>query len=320
MKKPILSVALAAVVFSGATSGVLAEGTRVVIGEPPWPGAKMIAHLIHHVITEKLGGQAELVPGTNPIIFEAMDGGSIDVHPDVFSPSLQHLIEEYVEKKGTVALSDGSYEGSSGFCMKTAAAQEHGVKSIFDLATPAAQELFDSNGDGMGEIWIGAPGWNSTNKNEVKVRDYGINDFLQSVKQDETLFYNQLAHDTAGHEFVFYCYTPHYVFHLYDLTMLEEPPYDASKYKVIQPGDDPDWFGKSHVASGDPVLTSRVAYAVSLRERVPEIARFLAGIDLDTEMVTEWSHDLVIEKKDPAEVIAEWVASNQKTVDRWLGL
>lgn len=281
----------------------------------------MIAHLIQHVIIEKLGGQAELVTGTNPIIFEAMDGGSIDVHPDVFSPSIQYLVDEYVTKRGTVLQGKGSYEGNSGFCVQDFVTTEHNIRSIFDLATPEAEALFDSDGDGKGEVWIGAPGWNSTNKNEVKIRDYGVANFLQPIKEDETFFYNKLADATKNKKgMVFYCYAPHYVFHLYSLNMLEEPAYDSAKYIMVQPNEDPEWFTKSSVTTGDPKLTSRVAYAKSLETRVPEIARFLANMDLDTEMVTNWSHGLIVEKRDPKEVIAEWVSANEQTVDRWLGL
>ena len=60
-----------------------------MIGKPSWPGAKIITNVLKVVIEEKLGGEAELVPGTNPVIFAAMDGdrGDIDVHPDVWLPT-----------------------------------------------------------------------------------------------------------------------------------------------------------------------------------------------------------------------------------------
>jgi glycine betaine/proline transport system substrate-binding protein len=66
-------------------------------------------------------------------------------------------------------------------------ATDHGINSIYDLVTPQAQELFDLNDDGKGEIWVGAPGWGSTKINEVKVRDYGISDFLEPTTEDEGL-------------------------------------------------------------------------------------------------------------------------------------
>ena len=70
MKRLILAACLAATTSLSAH----AASDTVMIGEPSWPGAKIIANLIKVVIEEKLGGQAELVPGTNPVIFAAVPG------------------------------------------------------------------------------------------------------------------------------------------------------------------------------------------------------------------------------------------------------
>ena len=32
---------------------------------------------------------------------------------------------------------------------------------------------FDTDGDGMGEIWIGAAGWASTNIEKIRAKSYG---------------------------------------------------------------------------------------------------------------------------------------------------
>nr|WP_315980042.1 glycine betaine ABC transporter substrate-binding protein [Aliamphritea spongicola] len=77
--------------------------------------------------------------------------GDIDVHPDVWLPNQQSFTDKYVVENGTVNLSEGSYEGVSGFCMPTYMKTEHGISSIYDLATPEAQKLFDLNNDGKGK-------------------------------------------------------------------------------------------------------------------------------------------------------------------------
>ena len=221
MRKIILS--LLSVCLIVLSSSALAQ-SKVMIGEPSWPGAKIIATLLKVVIEDKLGGEADLVPGTNPVIFAAMDSGrgDIDVHPDVWLPNQSSLTSEYVDNKGTVALSSGAYEGRSGFCVPNYTAEE-GITSVFDLGTPDAQTLFDADGDGMGEIWIGASGWASTNVHKVKARDYGIDTFLAPGTEDEAVFYANLETYIKNQQAAaFYCYKPHYVHALYDVTMLEE--------------------------------------------------------------------------------------------------
>ncbi len=314
-----LTVALAAGLLS---SGAMAQ-EKVTVGEPSWPGAKIMANVIGQIIEGRLGGEVGYAPGANAVIFAAMDGGrgDIDVHPDVWLPNQASFTDEYVTQKGTVSLSSGSYEGRAGFCTPTYMAEKHNIRSIYDLATPDAQELFDSNGDGMGEIWVGASGWASTNVHKVKVRDYGIETFLEPGTEDETVFYSRLKDAVAEEKgVVFYCYKPHYVHALYDMTMIEEPPHNPDEYTIIQPSDDADWYAKSKITSGDVVKTVTVAYSSSLNERNPAAASFLAKIDMDSDALSQLTYDVVVQGGDISEVVAAWIDENSDVVDGWLGL
>lgn len=311
-----------AIVLSLSATGAFAQ-EKVMIGEPSWPGAKIMANVIGQIIEGRLGGEVGYAPGANAVIFAAMDGGrgDIDVHPDVWLPNQSSFTDEYVDEKGTVSLSSGSYEGKAGFCTPTYMAEKHNIKSIFDLATPDAQQLYDANGDGKGEIWIGASGWASTNVHRVKVRDYGVETFLEPSTEDETVFYARLKDAVSNEEgVVFYCYKPHYVHALYDMTMIEEPPHNPDEYTIIQPGDDADWYAKSKITSGDVVKTVKVAYSNSLNERNPAAASLLANIDMDSDALSELTYKVVVQGGDISEVVAAWIAENGDTVDGWLGL
>ena len=177
--------------LSGAialTTSTVAIAQEVVkVAEPNWASGRAMAGLIKVVIEDKLGGKAELVPGTNAVIFKAMDRGKgeIDVHPDVWLPNQSNFTDEYVDGNKTVALSKGNYEGFSAFCAPKEFAAKHNIKSVFDLATPEVAKLMDRDGDGMGDIWVGAPGWASTKINSVKVRDYGISNFFKPIEAEE---------------------------------------------------------------------------------------------------------------------------------------
>jgi len=310
------------IAFISAASISLAQ-SKVVVGEPSWPGAKIIATLIEVIIEDKLGGEADKAPGSNAVIFAAMDGGKgdIDIHPDVWLPNQSSFTSEYVDEKGTVALSSGSYAGSTGFCAPNYTVEELGITSIYDLATPDAQAAFDSDGDGMGEIWVGATGWASTNIHRVKARDYGIATFLEPGIEDEAVFYAKLSDLYEDEEHVvFYCYTPHYVSSLYDITMIEEPEHDPEKFTIVQPDEDADWFDKSNITTSDVVKTVTVAYSKSLETRAPEVANFLSNIDLSADDVGFWTFEVVQNEKDAYDVVRAWIDANGDIVDGWLGV
>ncbi|NIQ93957.1 MAG: amino acid-binding protein, partial [Desulfuromonadales bacterium] len=85
MKKLMMT---AAVAVMAATPAVAQE---IVIGVPNWPSVRVTAHVLEVVIEENLGLDVELQNATNPIVFEAMDKGSMHAHPEVWMPNQQNL-------------------------------------------------------------------------------------------------------------------------------------------------------------------------------------------------------------------------------------
>ena len=81
---------------------VSVHAADVVIGVPNWVSATAMAHILKLVIEDNLGLEVELQNGTNPIIWEAMDKGTMHVHPEVWLPNQSNLYEKYVEQNGTV--------------------------------------------------------------------------------------------------------------------------------------------------------------------------------------------------------------------------
>lgn len=316
MKKRLLSTVFA-ITMAGAASA-----EEVKIGAPAWTGAQAIAHLIAEIVESRMGGEAELVPGNNASIFQAMGqgNGDIDVHPDVWLPNQQSFTDKYVEEEGTVILSDNSYEGKQSFCVSRAFSETNNVTSIFDLARPEIAALMDSDGNGKGEIWIGAPGWASANVNEVKVRDYGLMPFMEPIRADQAVMTATVG-DSIRKEmgYAFYCYSPHAIWFQHDIVRLSEPAFDPEKYVAIQPSDDPDWFENSSVMTEDALKNVQIAYSGTLSDRSPAIADLLANIRLDGETVSDFAFQIE-GGKDPADVARDWVAANSDRVDSWLGL
>ena len=61
-----------------------------------------------------------------------------------------------------------------------------------------------------------------------------------------------------------------------------------------------------------------VAYSTSLEERNPAVAKMLANMALTGDEVGGWIQAMFEEKRDPAEVAAEWIEDNQDTVQSWI--
>ena len=320
--KSKLKLLTAAAAFSVASS-VSYAAESVNIGVPSWTGAQAIANLLKVVVETRIGGTAGLVPGNNATIFQAMDQGKgdIDVHPDVWLPNQESFTKKYVDGAGTVQLSTNAYEGNQGFCVSRNFAEANNITDIADLGRPDVAALMDSDGNGKGEMWIGAPGWASANVNEVKVRDYGLLDFIEPIRAEESVKTARVKDSIAKDEgYAFYCYKPHAIWFQFDVVMLTEPTFDPAKYIMVQPSDDADWYNKSSVATKDALKNVQIAFSKSLADRSPAIAEFFERFALTAEDVSSFAFEISGNGRDPADVANEWVNANSDRVDAWLGL
>lgn len=296
-----------------------AMAADIVIGVPNWPSVSATAHILQQVIEENFGLEVELQNGTNPIVFEAMDKGSMHVHPEVWLPNQENLHNTYVEENGTVVMNENPVRAEQGMCVPRYVAEEMGVSSIDDLTDPDKAAIFDGDGDGTPEIFIGAPGWASTAVEQVRAKSYGYDTVFDLQQYDETLAYSNLANAiNTGDPWIGFCYQPHYVFVAHDIVMLEEPPHDPDTWNMIQPTDDPAWLEKSEAGSAWNGATLHLHYAKSLQEDYPEVAALFDAYQLDGDTLSDMGLALSVNSQDPAEYAAEWLAENEDTVIDWL--
>ena len=317
LKKSLITASLL------AAMSVPAIAEDVKIGVPSWTGAQAMAHLLGAVVEMRIGGTVDYVPGNNATIFQGMDQGKgdIDVHPDVWLPNQESFTKKYVDGAGSVVLNQQPYEGNQGFCVSKDFAEANNITDIADLGRPDVAALMDSDGNGKGEMWIGAPGWASANVNEVKVRDYGLLDFIEPIRAEESVKTARIKDSIAkGEGYAFYCYKPHAVWFMFDVVMLSEPTYDAAKYTMVQPSDDADWYEKSSVSTKDALKQVQIAYSQSLPDRSPAIAEFFERFSVTADDVSNFAFEISGNGRDPAEFAREWVEANPDRVDAWLGL
>ena len=317
LKKSLITASLL------AAMSVPAIAEDVQIGVPSWTGAQAMAHLLGAVVEMRIGGTVDYVPGNNETIFQGMDQGKgdIDVHPDVWLPNQESFTKKYVDGAGSVVLNQQPYEGNQGFCVSKDFAEANNITDIADLGRPDVAALMDSDGNGKGEMWIGAPGWASANVNEVKVRDYGLLDFIEPIRAEESVKTARIKDSIAkGEGYAFYCYKPHAVWFMFDVVMLSEPTYDAAKYTMVQPSDDADWYEKSSVSTKDALKQVQIAYSKSLPDRSPAIAEFFERFSVTADDVSNFAFEISGNGRDPAEFAREWVEANPDRVDAWLGL
>lgn len=289
----------------GATAAPAAD---MVVGVPDWPSAQATAHIIKVVMEERLGLSVDLREATNEEIFDGMDKGTVQVHPEVWLPNQVALYSQYVEGKRTARMSPYGVNATQGVCTTRATAEQYQIGALSDLADPEKAKLFDTDFDGKGEMWVGAADWASTKEMIKRASETGVDRTMTLLQAPEQVALATIDIAAAtGKPLVFYCYTPHHVFQLHDLVRLEAPP--AEGFAVASGGDGSTSWNEAHF---------HVTYAASLADDAPEAAKLLAKVKLDSETVTAMTYALVVERQDPAEYAKSWVSQNKKRIDQWV--
>ncbi len=298
--------------------GSTAQAADIVIGVPNWPSVQATAHVLKIALENSLGLEVELKDGSNKAVFDAMDAGTMHVHPEAWLPNLDHLRRKFVVAKKTIKMHPSGATGTQAMCVTKGTADRTGIKELKELRNPEMAKKFDSDSDGKGEVWIGADGWGSTPIEQVRARSYGYDATMTlKIMEESDALAEVDAAVKAKKDIVFFCYTPHHIFASHDLVVLEEPAYDAKNWIIVPPSDTPGWLEKSSAAVAWDTAQLNVSYAVSLEKTQPKAAAMLSKVSLSTDTLTAMTYALAVEKQDPATFAAKWVEQNKAIVDGW---
>lgn len=307
---------MTAVFMTAVVSVGTANAADMVIAMPNWPSGQATANILKVGIEKKFGLQAEVQELGTLNAFVGLETGEVDVHPEVWRPNLDSLIKKYADEKKVVEIAKHGVAAWEGLCA-TPDAVADGIKDVADLEDPAKTALLDTDGDGHGEVWIGATTWSSTGVERVRANSYGYSANVTLVEAEEDV--GMAAVDAAvatGRPMVFACYAPHHVFELHKIARLTEPAYDEAKWKIV-PASDPDWIKKSSAPVAWPATTFHIAYATAFAKKHPDVAAFLEQVDFTPEEVTEMTYALQVERQKPLDFAKKWVDSHQSRIDGW---
>ena len=240
-----------------------------------------------------------------------------DIQPDMWMPNWQSAWDEYADGNQTIRVNE-PYKGTSNLYVPAYMAyMADKVSSIEDLANPEIAAMFDTDGDGLGEYWPGDVTWASTKRWQIKFKSYGLDGLREpNIVSADTFKAGLAAAYAAGQRQLFYFWTPEALHVQYDLATVGEPErFDGCEDVDL---DAENWLEVSEFECVIAPNTVHVAYSASLEERNPPVADMLSRIQFTGDEVGAWIQEMFEEKRDPAEVAAEWISENQEIVDGWV--
>lgn len=267
----------------GEEKSVAPLGT-IRIGLPSWDSARVMAYVLKHAIEELFPVNAELIPGTNAQIFQGINASdrTCDIHPEVWLPNHSNFISDEGH------LTEKLYIAVQGLCVPRYVTNRFSLRTRKDLSIPGISRIFDLNGDGRGEIWIGEKGWEASKLQRLMARDFGYAHAFDLFYEDEKSFYERLHSLIAAKKpVVFFCYGPHWNFRRYDLFMLKDPPHRDDCFRFDKGGKDGEWFDRSLAKCALPTSKTHRYYSSYILKKLPSVAAFLNGFVIKYEEVNE---------------------------------
>ncbi|WP_335672072.1 glycine betaine ABC transporter substrate-binding protein [Phyllobacterium zundukense] len=292
---------------------------ELVVAMPNWPSGQVTANIIKTALNKNFGLDVEVREMGTMNAFAGLASGEVDIHPEVWLPNLNSLVDRYAGKDGPVQIADMGVSAWQGVCATKQTVEKTGIHAIADLLDPKKTAAFDTDGDGQGEMWIGAETWSSTAIERIRANSYGYAKTMRLLEMPEEMGMAAVdAAEATDKPIIFACYSPHVVFKLHDIVKLDEPAYDAAKWHVVLPADDPNWLTKSSAPVAWDKAHFHIAYAKALAARKPEVTKFLESIDFTPDEITEMSYAVEVDRQPPADYAAAWVDKHGDRVSNWL--
>lgn len=266
----------------------------IMIADPGWAASTVAAQIVRLALEEQgISATVEKVDQTDLSADLVSDDPTFHVHPDLWVDNQPLTLKEAIAED-RVLLNTEPYVASQGVYILDNDQTRTAVTSLDDLADTDTARLFDADGDGDGELWLGARGWVSTRN----LRDWADSADLPHVEAEEyseTIFkakLKQLAQ--ADQPAIFYDYVPDGLHEIYDLRRLGDVPGESARDEVdVHIARTAELANLSPTA--DRILTN-------LRFTTDDMNSFIAQSDAGT---------------DPKAIAEAWVADHSDLLSEW---
>lgn len=288
-----LTVAAAAVVLavanprSGYAETKCGTSDEITIASMTWLSAGVLAQVTHRILSAGYGCNAKIVPGdTVPTATSMLTKNKPHIAPEMWI-STASSIWDAIKKKGNVYKASDVFGsgGKEGWWIPDYVAKANpGLKTVEDLKNPKYAKLFtEAQSDGKGRVYGCPPGWGCeiVTNNLYKALDLDKANYqLFSPGSGANLKASIARRVTRKQPILAYYWGPTAVIGRYKLVKLGMPPYEPKKFTCLTNKN-----CKNPQVTGWKPGEVGVAVVKSLREKAPNVAAFLAKLQVPNDVV-----------------------------------
>ena len=258
---------------------------KIVFADAGWESIQFHNDIAGFIMENGYGYETDVLPGSTAATFAGFRKGDIDVYMEVWTDNLLEAYPEAIEAGDIKELSINFDDNAQGLYIPTYLVEgdkEKGIEPVApDLKTMQDLEKYwelfkDQEEPTKGRIYGSPPGWSVDDIMQQKIETYGLDKTFNyfSPGSDTGLSASLAGAVEKGEPWVGYYWEPTWVLGKYDMTLLEEEPYDEEKWG-------------NGFASSFPPMPVTVAVYKDLPDEAPELAEFLSNYKTSSQITSD---------------------------------
>jgi len=313
----VLTATMTILLLSACSSEGDAESKEIIsFADAGWDSIRVHNEIAGSILESGFGYDTEVITGSSAATLQGLSEGDIDVYMEVWSYTNREAYQKGIDKGTVQQVSINFDDNSGGYWVPTYVIEgdsERGIepmapdlKTVKDLGK--YKDLFkDPSNPSMGRV-IGAPSsWAVSEIMEEKITTYNLQDQFNYFRagSDAAIVASLKDAYEAGEPWVGYYWSPTWVTSMYDLTLLEEPPYKEEIYKKN---------------SGTELPSEEVAVAINtnLKKQSPEVVDFLSQYKTSSALTGEALEYMKTNEATPEEAAQWWMKEHEDIWTAWL--
>lgn len=276
---------------------------KLVFADAGWDSIRIHNAIAGFIIENGYGYETDVMTGSSPITIRGLRQGDIDIYMEVWTDNFPEVYQPGIESGEIEELSINFADNAQGLYVPTYVIkgdEERGIKplapdlkSVKDL--PKYWKVFeDPDETGKGRIYGSPPNWAADEILRTKFETYSLdqNYTYFNPGSDTALNASIVAAIEKGEPWLGYYWEPTWIMGKYDMTLLEDEPFDEKKWE-------------KGYACEFPGIKVAVAVNKDVLESAPEVVEFLKNYKTSTE-ITNKLLAYMQENDAEAEDAAKW--------------
>lgn len=304
------------ILLTACGSGDEAKTDQVILAGGEWDSIIFQNGVAQKIIEEGYGYDVEIITGSTPAILQGVRQGEVDVFMEIWTDTMKEMYEEGTEQ-GEIETVGVNFESvANGFHVPNYVIEgdpERGIEPMApDLKTvedlKKYPELFEDPEDpGRGRFYNGPSSWAVKEIMDDKFEAYELGEMYNNFTSGSQAAMNAVLADAYenGEPWLGYAWSPTAQTALYDLTLLEEDPYDEEIYNETRKTERPPQQVLIVTTSG-------------FEEKAPDIVEFLAAYETTPELTEDGVAYMLENELSALETAEWWLNENEDVWTKWV--